>query len=1107
MAKDRYYCKNCDYLVEYDSRRKNNILCPICSADLRFSWFHGGVAERKLYGSCDYGVRTYSVPEGVERIDDGFFAFRSSLESVILPSTLVSIPPRCFEDCKGLKSITIPNSVKSIGSAAFENCSGLTSIELPDSITEISANAFRGCTGLKRVDLPVHLKEIGDSAFANCENLVSIFLPDSLERIGNSAFWGCKNITAIVFGSKVKTIGGRAFSLCFFQRAYLPKSVEYAAEDWISWATVATDCTYGAAVADHIIIAEGTQTIPPHAFDSTEIKSVSFPDSVTEIGEYAFANCKGIKIARISANFQTIGEGAFSNCRIERVDLPDTVTKLALDAFDEDTIVTISGICAAEKLISDENKNADHEELSAINVFREKIKGLEEELLKKRSRIEEIADQIREKERLLGVAKEKRPLYERPVNDVNRRLNELETEHKQIVESFEEQLSAIREEIRQLEKELKDTFFLNRSKKNSLSQEIATKHQEESNLQTRLTEASNSWRGVKITLEKELTRAGEAQKAHINECQIIQRQIEDLNASNTALVREEKNLNIQLDEIRHALEKAEEDHRNNSEMREQKLEKIRKREAERAAKETEQAAIAERKRLKKQRDELLKTLNKRLKTALRLDIATPEKKHVNPDEELLNVSYEKLIEWENNRKISVRLAKYSTDNQKALDKLDELNRILGLENEGDLNYALEHRVATTEWVTDDFPERVEGLCQLFGKEELWSRIKKTVQGQKCRWSDSLHKQFFAKRNCALLVCEKDKELLFLPYCLIGYSPKSDMAQMFYDQVHVSIESSEFESEEIQDDCEEIGNRYLYTNRDGSRSMRYSYNPLIHQWRKSCIVIKSGSEKYSFPIARKAIAEELKDAIEAYVGLLNGPVLKEPYQAIKSFQSVEEIENLFKSSKKHLKKQADLEKERRIAERQKAEQEAEEKRRKLIAKQRERNTEKRFDEISASQTETSEEMLTWQPAHEEKKRENVDAGLKAYPAVAGAILDQTHAFGEQPQDGLILDSSVRTVHNNIFSLDFSFRGDAKSRAQGRSVFMCDAFGNVISDISTVQIENKKKLRLTMTLKQNSFSKKEKYYLAVVNDANGVVESITEFKIDIAFSNIFDDGFGF
>ena len=153
------------------------------------------------------------------------------------------------------------------------------------------------------------------------------------------------------------------------------------------------------------------------------------------------------------------------------------------------------------------------------------------------------------------------------------------------------------------------------------------------------------------------------------------------------------------------------------------------------------------------------------------------------------------------------------------------------------------------------------------------------------------------------------------------------------------------------------------------------------------------------------------------------------------------------------------------------------------------------------------MLTWQPAHEEKKRENVDAGVKAYPAVAEAILDQTHAFGEQSQDGLILDSSVRTVHNNIFSLDFSFRGDAKSRVQGRSVFMCDAFGNVISDISPVQIENKKKLRLTMTLKQNSFSKKEKYYLAVVNDANGVVESITEFKIDIAFSNIFDEGFGF
>ena len=585
-----------------------------------------------------------------------------------------------------------------------------------------------------------------------------------------------------------------------------------------------------------------------------------------------------------------------------------------------------------------------------------------------------------------------------------------------------------------------------------------------------------------------------------NSCFELERQITELRKTKETNENEISNLAHSLIELRNTLETDEKDHQGRNLERERQLESIRQAAAFRAS-------ALERSLLGKQKDSILSSINSSLQSALKRRTAIPPMKHTNPDETLLNDSFCRIVNQENERKMAEWRTQYLSDNQKKVDKLRGINRKLSLDENDGIDLLLTTGTVDEEWTNKDFPKRIGSICKLFESEALWDKLKKLVKGKKHKWSDPFHKKLFEGREYALLQCDKKATLIFLPYCAIGYGPKSDMVQLFYDAIHVSVECNEFESETTQKDCEEIGNRYLHANKDGSRNMRFSDNPLIHQWRKSVIIIRAGSEKYSYPVARKSEAEEIKSIIDFYSGVLGSSTYKDTYLAIKEFRTIEEIKDIFENSKSHLEKQADLEKERRIAERQKAEQEAEEKRRKLIAKQRERNTEKRFDEISASQTETSDEMLTWQPAHEEKKHENADAGVKAYPAVAEAILAQTQAFSEQPQDGLILDSSVRTVHNNIFSLDFSFRGDAKSRAQDRSVFMCDAFGNIISDISTVQIENKRKLRLTMTLKQNSFSKKEKYYLAVVNDASGKVESITEFKIDIAFSNIFDDGFGF
>ena len=66
---------------------------------------------------------SYSIPEGVIRIEDV-----------------------AFSTCSDLNSVSIPVSVASIGDGAFSGCAGLTSIVIPNGLTDIGEWAFSGCT-------------------------------------------------------------------------------------------------------------------------------------------------------------------------------------------------------------------------------------------------------------------------------------------------------------------------------------------------------------------------------------------------------------------------------------------------------------------------------------------------------------------------------------------------------------------------------------------------------------------------------------------------------------------------------------------------------------------------------------------------------------------------------------------------------------------------------------------------------------------------------------------------------------------------------------------------------------------------------------------------
>ena len=65
-----------------------------------------------------------------------------------------------------------------------------------------------------------------------------------------------------------------------------------------------------------------------------DIRDVVIPNSVTTIGDFAFADCSSLQSVTIPNSVTTIGDGAFSGCSsLQSVTIPNSVKEIGKDAF------------------------------------------------------------------------------------------------------------------------------------------------------------------------------------------------------------------------------------------------------------------------------------------------------------------------------------------------------------------------------------------------------------------------------------------------------------------------------------------------------------------------------------------------------------------------------------------------------------------------------------------------------------------------------------------------------------------------------------------------------------------------------------------------------
>lgn len=121
---------------------------------------------------------TITVQDGTVGIADGqIVSSYLDITQVVLPDSLKYIGEKNFKMFRNLESINMPSSLVSIGNNAFDNCSKVQVIDLSDctQLTSIGDTAFSWCKSVKEFYICASVTKLGDSVFNQIPGVVINF--------------------------------------------------------------------------------------------------------------------------------------------------------------------------------------------------------------------------------------------------------------------------------------------------------------------------------------------------------------------------------------------------------------------------------------------------------------------------------------------------------------------------------------------------------------------------------------------------------------------------------------------------------------------------------------------------------------------------------------------------------------------------------------------------------------------------------------------------------------------------------------------------------------------------------------------------------------------
>ena len=215
-----------------------------------------------------------------------------------------------------------------IGNYAFANCPNLTTVNFAEGAgTVIGERAFSNTEALENVNNLDKVKNVGDYAFS-FSNLRNATLGEN-STIGEGAFFKSK-LTEATIGAN-STFGLGAFQDCvYLETVNMPESGKVS---------FGRGCFARDVKLANIDLSKAEGKIDAEAFYGCTSLTKAILTNVTEIGDYAFADCSNLRFVEIPV-LQKLGEGAFGRYSEEggapaftAIQLPETLVYMGEGAF------------------------------------------------------------------------------------------------------------------------------------------------------------------------------------------------------------------------------------------------------------------------------------------------------------------------------------------------------------------------------------------------------------------------------------------------------------------------------------------------------------------------------------------------------------------------------------------------------------------------------------------------------------------------------------------------------------------------------------------------------------------------------------------------------
>lgn len=334
---------------------------------LPFAAAADGDADWEIWGDIKYcidgdsltiapkdGMETAAMPNAESRDAVPWYNNRKNIISVTIESGIThigdfafygftdiwSVYDAAYANEKGYKNYLLkyPTSLESFGAASFKDCSKLSTVIFPDNLYsadgarnygEIPDSLFENCSALykmttqqnrdARVTLPININRIGKKAFSSCESLNAsngnwLWITNIVDTIDEYAFYNCSSLKKISCENGIKLIAASAFNGCT------------SLEDFLIVYGENSDYFYMPTNFELLNKAKTEFIRLMPAYRATEY---TVPDTVKEIGDYAFYSSVNLEKITIPNGVKSIGQDVFGNCpKLSEIYLPKSIENI-----------------------------------------------------------------------------------------------------------------------------------------------------------------------------------------------------------------------------------------------------------------------------------------------------------------------------------------------------------------------------------------------------------------------------------------------------------------------------------------------------------------------------------------------------------------------------------------------------------------------------------------------------------------------------------------------------------------------------------------------------------------------------------------------------------